>query len=57
VCGSSDARLLSFTRLLGGARVTVCGSHKTAHQRSEAIATTVEELRLMVGDRRQRTGT
>lgn len=52
VCGSSDQRSLSFTRLLGGERVCVCGSHKVAHHRSEAIATSVDELRSLVGERR-----
>lgn len=53
VCGSTDARILSFTRLLDGERVTVCGSHKTAHHRSGVIAQNVDELRVLVGDRRQ----
>lgn len=56
VCGTSDERLLSFTRLLDGQRVLVCGSHKTAHHRSERIATTIEELRMIAGERRL-TGT
>lgn len=57
VCGENDARTLSFTRLQEGERVVVCGSHKTAHHRSEIIARTVEELRAIAGDRRamQRT--
>ena len=53
VCGSTDARLLSFTRLLGGERVPVCGSHKMAHHRSETIAKTVEELQSLTGERRK----
>jgi hypothetical protein len=53
VCGSTDTRVLSFTRLLEGDRVTVCGSHKTAHHRSELIARTIEELRSIAGDRRK----
>jgi hypothetical protein len=56
VCGSTDERILSFTRLLDGQRVPVCGSHKTAHHRSERIATTIEELRTIAGERRQLTG-
>lgn len=56
VCGDADERVLSFTRLLQGERVTVCGSHKTAHHRSEMIARSVEELRQLVGDRRKMTG-
>jgi hypothetical protein len=55
VCGSTDARVLSSTRLLEGERVTVCGSHKTAHQRSETIARTVDELRRLTGERRQKS--
>jgi len=53
VCGSTDTRVLSFTRLLQGERVTVCGSHKTAHHRSEMIARNVDELRRLTGDRRK----
>jgi hypothetical protein len=53
VCGSSDTRLLSFTRLLDGERVIVCGSHKMAHHRSATIAKTVEELRAIAGERRK----
>ena len=53
VCGTSDVRVLAATRLLGGELVIVCGSHKVAHQRSERIAATVEELRDLVGDRRR----
>lgn len=58
MCGESDARTLSFTRLLQGERVVVCGSHKTAHHRSEQIARSVDELRAIAGDRRaiQRAG-
>jgi hypothetical protein len=51
VCGSTDERVLSFTRLLQGERVTVCGSHKTAHHRSESIARNVDELCRLTGDR------
>lgn len=53
VCGAMDARILSSTRLLEGERVTVCGSHKTAHHRSEKIARSIDELRVLVGERRQ----
>ena len=52
MCGVTDARVLAATRLAGGERVTVCGSHKTAHHRSGAIAATVEELKLLTADRR-----
>jgi hypothetical protein len=53
VCGTSDVRVLAATRLLGGELVIVCGSHKVAHQRSERIAATLDELRELVGDRRR----
>ena len=52
VCGSTDLRSMSSTRLLEGERVTVCGSHKVAHHRSEAIAKSVDELKTMIGERR-----
>jgi hypothetical protein len=45
--------VLSFTRLLQGERVTVCGSHKTAHHRSEMIARSIDELCTIAGDRRK----
>jgi hypothetical protein len=44
---------MSFTRLLDGERVPVCGSHKVAHHRSAVIAKTVEELRAIAGERRK----
>ncbi len=52
VCGTTDARMLSSTRLLEGERVTVCASHKTAHMRSNEIAKSVEELKKLTGERR-----
>ncbi len=52
VCGAVDARLLTATRLSGGAVVTVCGSHELAHLRADAPAATVEELRALLGERR-----
>jgi len=52
VCGTTDARTLSSTRLRDGERVVVCGSHKMAHRRSDAIARTVAELRALTGERR-----
>jgi len=48
----SDARALSYTRLADGTRLTVCGSHKIAHRRADRIATSVAELRVLVGERR-----
>lgn len=53
VCGISDTRLLSYTRLEDGQCITVCGSHKVAHRRSERLARTVEELQSLVGERRK----
>lgn len=53
VCGASDVRTLSFTRLEDGERITVCGSHKIAHRKSERIASSVEELVAIVGERRK----
>lgn len=52
VCGNADARVLSYTRLEGGERVTVCGSHRVAHQRSETHARDVAHLKRLVGERR-----
>ena len=52
VCGTADARLLSTTTLEDGVRVTVCGSHKVAHRRAERMARSVEELQIMLCDRR-----
>ncbi len=52
VCGATDARMLTYTRLEDGTRVTVCGSHKTAHRRSERMARSIDELRSMLRDRR-----
>jgi hypothetical protein len=56
VCGSRDARMLSYTRLDDGTPVTVCGSHKIAHRRSERLASSIDELRAMLGERRKKTG-
>ncbi len=56
VCSTTDARLLSTTTLEDGSRVTVCGSHKVAHQRAERIASTVDDLRLLLCDRRVANG-
>ena len=52
VCGTSDKRTLSSTRLENGERVTVCASHKMAHHRSGTIAATVDELKSLTADRR-----
>jgi hypothetical protein len=56
VCGASDARTLATTTLEDGARVTVCGSHKVAHRRAERMARSVDELRLLLCDRRVANG-
>ena len=56
VCGATDARMLSTTTLEDGARVTVCGSHKIAHRRAERMARSVDELRLLLCDRRVANG-
>ena len=52
VCGASDARTLSATRLEDGTRVTVCGSHKIAHRRSPKLARSVDELVALLRERR-----
>ena len=56
VCGAKDARLLSTTTLEDGARVTVCGSHKMAHRRAERMARSVDDLRMLLCDRRVANG-
>jgi hypothetical protein len=56
VCGATDARMLSTTTLEDGVRVTVCGSHKVAHRRAERMARSVDELRLLLCDRRVANG-
>jgi hypothetical protein len=48
--------MLAYTRLEDGTRVTVCGSHKAAHRRSERLASTIDDLCAMIGDRRKKTG-
>ena len=52
VCGIADARTLSYTRLEDGTRVVVCGSHKVAHRRASRMASSVDQLREMLRDRR-----
>ena len=56
VCGATDARMLSTTTLEDGVRVTVCGSHKVAHRRAERMARSVDELCLLLCDRRVANG-
>ncbi len=55
VCGLRDARALSETRLSGGERAVVCGSHALIHERAKVRARTVPELRTMARERRDRT--
>jgi hypothetical protein len=51
ICGMRDARaLLDVT--LGGAKVTLCGSHELMHRRAGGKAKSVAELKKMFGDRR-----
>ncbi len=45
--------MMAYTRLEDGTRVTVCGSHKTAHRRAERMARSIDELRALVGERRK----
>lgn len=56
VCGASDSRVLGTTTLEDGVRVTVCGSHKVAHRRAERIARSIDDLRMMLCDRRVAMG-
>ena len=53
VCADRDARVLSYTRLEDGTRIPVCGSHKIAHRRADRLATSIEELVSMIGERRK----
>jgi hypothetical protein len=53
VCGSSDPRSLSTTRLTDGTCVDVCGSHALAHDRMGRTAGTILELVALTADRRQ----
>jgi len=55
VCGMSDTRALSTTKLAGGETATVCGSHALIHERAQARARTVHELRRIARERRTRS--
>jgi hypothetical protein len=55
VCGERDERALSTLKLSEGARVVVCGSHDLVYRRSGKIAASVDELRAIARDRRQRS--
>lgn len=54
VCDESDARALSTTRLSRGEVVVVCGTHALVHERNLGRAASVDELRALVGERRDR---
>ncbi len=55
VCAERDERALSTLKLGDGSRVVVCGSHDLIYRRSGEIALSVEELRTITRDRRERT--
>lgn len=52
VCGTNDERMLVEVKLLGGANVTLCGSHALVHRRAREQARSIAELRAIVGERR-----
>jgi hypothetical protein len=54
VCQASDRRALVEVPLIGGARVTLCGSHALMHRRSTVQARSAKELRERLGDKRAR---
>jgi hypothetical protein len=54
VCGACDARALVDVVLMGGTRVTLCGSHDLMHRRSPVHARSVAHLRELLGNRRER---
>ncbi len=47
-----DARALVTVELAGGVQVSLCANHERMYLRSDARATTVEELRAAFADRR-----
>jgi hypothetical protein len=55
VCGERDERALSTVKLAEGARVVVCGSHDLIYRRSGKVASSIDELRAIARDRRQRS--
>jgi hypothetical protein len=55
VCGARDARALEDIVLIGGVRVTLCGSHALMHRRSAAEARSAAQLRELLGERRGRS--
>jgi hypothetical protein len=54
VCGERDERALSTLKLGDGGRVAVCGSHDLIYRRSGQVAQSVEQLKLIARDRRER---
>ncbi len=52
VCGTSDERQLTTTRLGTGDLVIVCGTHELMHRRAGKNAASLSELRGMVKNRR-----
>ena len=56
VCGAAEVRTLSTTTHADGVCVTGCGSRKVAHRRAEQMARAVDELRLLLCDRRVANG-
>jgi hypothetical protein len=54
VCESSDRRALVEVALVGGERVTLCGSHALMHRRSPVQARSAEELRQRLRNKRAR---
>ena len=55
VCGARDARALEDIVLIGGSRVTLCGSHALMHRRSSTQARSTGQLRQLLGERRGRS--
>jgi hypothetical protein len=55
VCGAGDARALEDIVLIGGSRVTLCGTHALMHRRSSTQARSTGQLRQLLGERRGRS--
>lgn len=58
ICGLKDERALTSITLegqLGGGPVVVCGTHELIYRRSAARARSVEQLRSITLERRERT--
>lgn len=54
VCGDTDVRALTTTRLASGDVLVVCGTHELMHRRASKVARSFEELRDLVRERRGR---